>query len=245
MKKLILGILFLPLLISCNDDNNTSEQNWIDIATVENPTQSSSFYFRLDNGDRMLAAASDLSYYRPKDGQRIIANYAILSGTSGSNTYKYNVRLNDVYEVLTKSIFKIKPQQQDSIGNDQIEIKSMWVGSDYLNVEFVYPGYNKTHFVSLVMDNAKTYSDNKVHLEFRHNANGDTPSVSQWGMASFNLQSLQSGAASDSVNLVIHTKEYGSTINKTYSLTYKFKASKPTSSVKKLGFPTISSTKIY
>lgn len=241
MKKLILGILLLPLFISCNDNDSSSDKNLVDIATVENTTQSSAFYFLLDNGSRMWASASELSSYRPKDGQRIIANYSILSNSTNSS-YNYQVKLNDVYEVLTKNIFKIKPQQQDSIGNDQIGIKSIWVGSNYLNIEFVYPGYNKTHFINLVSDNTKTYSDNKVHLEFRHNANGDTPVNSAWGVVSFNLQSLQTGATTDSVNLVIHTREYTTPIDKSYSLTYKFK--KSASVIKKINLPATRTNRI-
>ncbi len=246
MKKLIFGILLLPLLTACIDnDSSSSDNNQIDIATVENPTQSSLFYFRLDNGDLMWTSTSDLSNYRPKDGQRIIANYTILSKASKDSSYNQNVRLNDVYEVLTKNIFNIKPQQQDSIGNDQIGIKSMWIGSDYLNVEFVYSGYNKTHFINLVSDNTKTYSDNKIHLEFRHNANDDSPSSSLWGMVSFNLKSLQAGAATDSIHLVIHTREYTTPADNSYSLTYKFKAQSSASSVKKLSFPTIGANNIH
>lgn len=236
MKKLLTGIIVLFLIISCNnDDVNSNDKNWQAIATVENPTLATEFNFRLDNGDLMHTNTTALLNYKPKDGQRIIANYSIIEPTlPASSTIKSNVRLNDAYEILTKGIFKIKPAQQDSIGNDQIEIKSIWVGSDYLNVEFVYLGYNKNHYVNLVSDDAKTYTDNKVHLEFRHNANSDYPSSSKWGMASFDLRSLKvNHSPNDSVKLVIHTKEYGTTTDKTYPLTYKFGVPTAAQSAKK------------
>ncbi len=247
MKKLLTGIIVLFLIISCNnDDVNSNDKNWQAIATVENPTLSTTFNFRLDNGDLMYTNTAGLLNYKPKDGQRIIANYSVIETTSPTNnTVKNVVRLNDAYEILTKGIFKIKPAQQDSIGNDQIEIRSIWVGSDYLNVEFVYLGYNKNHYVNLVSDDAKTYTDNKTHLEFRHNANGDYPSSSKWGMASFDLRSLKANHNSnDSVKLVIHTKEYGTTTDKTYALTYKFGVPTAAQSAKNISLPFNADSKI-
>lgn len=246
MRKLFIGILLLFLVMSCNDDSNLYESNHIGIATVENPTQSTAFDFRLDDRTFMHTNTAGLLNYKPKDGQRIIANYSFIEKVSPTSNSVNVVKLNDVYEILTKGIFKIKPAQQDSIGNDQIEIRNIWIGSDYLNVEFVYPGYNKTHYISLVSDSTKTYTDNKTHLEFRHNANGDYPSNSKWGMASFNLSSLKlNHAANDSVKLVIHTREYSSTISKTYELTYKFSAQSALMHDAKIPFPLKLDSKIH
>ena len=247
MKKLLIGMLVVFLITSCNNNEvNSNDKNWQAIATVENPTLGTTFNFRLDNGDLMYTNTAGLLNYKPKDGQRIIANYSFIETNSAANsTIKNNVKLNDVYEVLTKGIFRIKPAQQDSIGNDQIEIRSIWVGSDYLNVEFVYLGYDKNHFITLVSDAAKTYTDNKVHLEFRHNANKDYPSSSKWGMASFDLRSLKANHnPNDSVKLVIHTKEYTSTVDKTYPLTYKFGVTPAAQSARKFSLPFNTENKI-
>jgi hypothetical protein len=223
MKKLILIIMATALFFSCNDkDDNLYENFLVDIATVENPSQNTKFYLQLDNDERLWTYSTNLRYYRPKDGQRVIANYAVLTNKSDTSNYDHDIRLIDVYEILTKGIFRIKSEQQDSIGNDPLQIIQMWVGSDYLNVEFNYPGLNKIHFISLVSDSTKTYDDNKFHLEFRHNANGDYPSYSKWGMASFDLRSLKLSAPSDSLQMVIHTREFGSPENRTYNLTYKY-----------------------
>ena len=247
MKKLLIGMLVVFLITSCNNNEvNSNDKNWQAIATVENPTLGTTFNFRLDNGDLMYTNTAGLLNYKPKDGQRIIANYSFIeTNSAASSTIKNNVKLNDAYEILTKGIFKIKPAQQDSIGNDQIEIRSIWVGSDYLNVEFVYLGYNKNHYINLVSDDSKTYTDNKVHLEFRHNANGDYPSSSKWGMASFDLRSLKvNHNPTDSVKLVIHTKEYASTVDKTYPLTYTFGVAAHAPSAGKFSLPFNAENKI-
>lgn len=239
MKRIFLGILALTFLVACTqeEDQYQLQNNFSSIATVENPNKSSAFYFRLDNNDLMWITSSNFPYYRPKDGQRIVAVYSILSVNNDGLLYNHKVVLNDVYEVLTKGIFNITPATQDSIGNDPITIRDMWVGSDFLNVEFDYAGYNKIHFINLVSDNTKTYTDGKVHLEFRHNANNDSPTYSKWGIVSFNLRSLRPLAVADSVNLVIHSKEFGTPVDKTYNVTYKFGSAPAIQSVKKIPFP--------
>jgi hypothetical protein len=65
-------------------------------------------------------------------------------------------------------------------------------------------------------------------------------------MASFNLGSLKlNHAANDSVKLVIHTREYSSTINKTYELTYKFSAQSALMHDAKIPFPLKLDSKIH
>lgn len=226
MKKIFLLSLLLPFFMACdlNDDGYSLDKYWIDIATVENPDNSSFFYFRLDNNDLMWTAATNFRHFRPVDGQRIIVNYTILSNGPTGGSYNHDVKLNDAYKVLTKGIFPITPATRDSIGNDSIHVRDIWIGRDFLNVEFVYPGYDQIHFINLVSDASKVYTDGKIHLEFRHNANEDNPIYHRNGIVSFNLKSLQTGAGSDSVNLVIHVNEPNMAADKTFNLTYKFGA---------------------
>lgn len=213
------------VLTGCFDDNENSDKYWVDIATVENPDQKNEFFFRLDNNTLMWTEASVLANYKPADGQRIIANYTILSNKKATGLYDYDVRINDIYEVLTKGIFSVTPATQDSIGNDSIyvEEKSVWVGSNYLNVEFLYQGYNKTHFINLVVDSLKTYNDGKIHLEFRHNANNDEPVYNQRGVASFDLSTLKNNLA-DSVNLAIHINLPNIATDTVFERTYHYKS---------------------
>ena len=235
MKRLLFLLLPLFFIASCKDDEHYSLDDYsIDIATVENTDGGTYFYFSLDDSTRMWTATSELKYYRPVNGQRIIANYTILTNKPISAGYDHDVKLNDVYEVLTKGIFNITPGTQDSIGNDYVYIEDIWIGSDYLNVEFVYPGSNKTHFINLVADTSKTYTDGKTHLEFRHNSNGDYPHLNRWGMVSFNLKSLQKADKSN-VDLVIHTKEFNSISDEQkYNLTYKYNTSSRAASPRKI-----------
>lgn len=222
LTKILLLSLFLFVFVACDDDGYSLNDYRVSMATVENPDNRSSFFLRLDNGDLMWTLASNFRNYRPNDGQRVLANYTLLYDKRATGMYDFDVKLNDVYTVLTKGIFQITPETQDSIGNDSVDIEYIWVGSDYLNVQFVYPAYNRIHFINLVSDTSKVYTDGKIHLEFRHNANGDSPVYYRRGLVSFNLKSLQSDAVSTSLDLVIHANVPYQTSEKTYTLTYKF-----------------------
>ena len=223
-SKYLLIILLLPLLVACKDFfddifNDKTTVYHVDIATVKNPTLSSKFFFVLDNNQIMQITQTNLPSFVPKDGQRIIANYSILSKTDSTNV---PVKLFDASSVLTKGIFQITPATQDSIGHDSIYLRDMWIGNDFLNIEFSYWGYGRTHYINLVSDVSKVYTDGKTHLEFRHNGNGDTPTYLLRGIVSFNLKSLQTGVTGNSLDLVIHVNVPYQATEQMYNLTYTF-----------------------
>lgn len=218
MRKYILFLL-LPLLafVACDNDD---DDRYISIATVENPDNSSLFLLHLDNDRSLWVSETNFSGYKPKTGQRVLADYTLLSNKSEGSNYDYDVRLNDAYNILTKGIFNITPETQDSIGNDPIGLRDMWIGSDFLNIRFFYEGLNKTHYISLVKDDSKTYNDNKIHLEFRHNAHSDAMVYLASGIVSFNLTSLlPTPRDTNPLELVIHVKRYDGSEN-SYNMTY-------------------------
>ncbi|MDP4240111.1 MAG: NigD-like protein [Bacteroidota bacterium] len=220
----LLLIMLLPLFMACDDncDYYQHDHYRVDIGTVINPNLNSRFSFLLDNNQLIQVTETNVPSFIPKNGQRIIANYTILSETKADSTVTRNVKLNNAYTVLTKGIFNITPATQDSIGHDSIYIRDMWIGSDYLNIEFAYWGNNKTHYINLVSDASKVYTDGKTHLEFRHNGNGDTPTYYLRGIVSFRLKSLQPQATANSLDLVIHVKEPYHSVEKMYTITYNF-----------------------
>lgn len=222
-QKLLVVLSISILFGSCNFNHEDVNSNYrVDIATVENPNQLSAFFFRLDDDQLMWTDESNFRNYRPENGQRIVAYYTLLRNKKATGLYDYDVRLEDVYKVLTKGIFNITPETQDSIGNDSVTIKDMWIGSDYLNVQFLYPGNDKTHFINLVSDTSKVYSDGKVHLEFRHNSNGDLPYYLHEGIVSFNLTELRTLTNTNSLDLVVHVNVPNQAADDTYSMRYSF-----------------------
>ncbi len=223
MKKLLLFLLFpLLALTACDDDDDSYSLGkfWINIATVENSGNGSAFYLKLDNGTRLWVGATNYYNYRPATGQRILANYTILSDKPESSGYDHDVKLNSAYDILTKEVKEVTEENEDEFGDDPLNVTDIWIGSDYLNVEFNYAGYNKTHFLSLVHDGTKTYEDGKTHLELRHNAYDDEKRYRYSGMASFLLEKLKSTSTSE-LELVIHVTDYEGN-EKTYPRTYRF-----------------------
>lgn len=225
LKQLTIYALSLFILSGCMNDDENDGRYWIDIATVENPDNSTKFFLRLDDSTLLWTESSVYSNYKPLDGQRVIANYSVLSDKRATGLYDYDVQINDVYQVLTKGIFNVTPATEDSIGNDSIQISGddIWIGSKYLNVEFYYQGYSKTHFINLVSDTSKIYNDGKIHLEFRHNANNDQAVHNRWGIVSFDLSSLENNTI-DSVNLVIHVNLPNKAADTTFERTYHYKS---------------------
>ena len=221
IKWMIPAILFAAFFAACSiDDGNSNDNYYVSIATVSNPDLSGFFTFTLDDSTKMAVSATNLPNYKPATGQRIVANYTILANNPAGSTSDYDVRINDAYNVLTKNIFNITPATQDSIGKVGVVVNSIWVGSDYLNVDFSYYGNGKTHYINLVSDNLKVYNDGKVHLEFRHNDNDDSKVTNYRGIVSFNLKSIRVNDA-DSVKMVIHSWDYNNQ-ETTYPLTYKY-----------------------
>lgn len=211
MKKHLILLLIIFTFSSCSDDDGYSlDKFWVSMATVENPNNEPFFFLHLDNGDVLWTAATNFYNYKPVTGQRIIADYTILNDKAPESSYQHDVKLNDAYNILTKRIYYITPETQDSIGHDPIGINDMWIGSDYLNIKFYYAGYNKVHFINLVKDDSKTYNDHKIHLEFRHNANNDSEVYRQVGFVSFDLRTIviQPREITERIQLVIHVKEF-------------------------------------
>lgn len=225
LKQVLMLTLAGALFVACSseaDDDFSLDKFWVDIATVDNPDQKNVFFLELDDSTLMWTAASAIHNYKPADGQRVIANYTLLADKRPTGMYDYDIRLNDVYEVLTKPIFNITPATQDSIGNDSIEITDSWIGSKYLNIEFAYYAYDKMHFINLVKDNSKTYTDGKVHLEFRHNSRGDAERYRRYGIVSFDISSLIDPAR-ELVPLVIHVNKPNQAAEQLIEINFRYK----------------------
>lgn len=223
-RQLAVLTLMGIVVTSCSDvedDGYSLDKYWVDIATVRNPDVKNVFFIELDDSTLMWTAASAFHNFKPKDGQRLIANYTILADKRPTGLYDYDIRLNDMYEVLTKPIFYVTPATQDSIGNDSVEITDIWIGSKYLNVEFAFYGHDKMHYINLVKDNQRLFTDDKIHLEFRHNGRGDAPLYRRYGIASFDISPLID-VARDSVPLVIHVNKPNQTEEQLINLNFTY-----------------------
>lgn len=214
---LIIGILLA--ISSCEENNGRSLGDiHISLATVVQESENT-YSFVLDNGKRLWSAAKN-TQYTPTDKQRVFLNYTILWDNVDSN-YDYGIKVNEVWNILTKPVIELNEQNQDSIGNDPIIVKDIWVGADYLNISFLF-NYNgeKPHLINLVKNNLPTTSSpNAIDLEFRHNAYESAQTRLTEGFVCFDLRPLRADNA-NSVDLSIKIKERDRDI--TYDVVYEY-----------------------
>lgn len=191
MKKinliLMTLLIALPMMVlqSCDDDGYSLNNFVVGMATVR--VNGGSYYLEADNGRTLFPAASQI-YYRPVDGQRVVAEYTLLY----DNYYGYDhgVRVNYIYNVLTKKVEELTEENEEEIGNDPTLIHDWWLGGNYLNVKFwMYLPQTHKHRVSLVRNTLEEApEDDYIHLEFRYNDFDDVTPYERLGIVSFNLK---------------------------------------------------------
>lgn len=195
MKKLLLFVavavscsIAISFLQSCDNDDDYSLGNYIvAMATVAKETGTVYPYFVLDNKKTVWVAASAVAYEGLQPGQRVIGNFTILA--DDRDGFDYYARVNNYTLVLTKDVINLTEDNVDSIGNSETTIIDIWVGANYLNVEFwmVYPSYKK-HMVNLVNNRMLPVdNDGYAHLEFRYNNMGDDKGKMVPSIVSFDL----------------------------------------------------------
>lgn len=224
--KHIFFLLILALGVSsCNDDGYSLDKFIVDIVTV-NDEESGLPDFTLDNGSGLSVAATSTNYKAKY--KRAIINYTPLGEIdSNKDTLDYYIKLNRVYDVLTKDPIYINPedeQKQDSIGHDPVKIHSIWIGGGYMNMYYgVNVGGVATHYINLV--SAEPIDPNNlpdvVKLEFRHNKNDDPENYGAKNYVSFDLAPYRKSAGG-TIKFEISVKEFGSETPKTYNLEYEY-----------------------
>lgn len=218
LSLFILGLTFF--VVSCNEDNGYSLGNFrVSIATVE-LEGNNAYSLTLDNGKRLWPAASNINY-RPKENQRVFVNYTLLS--DAREGYDHFIKVNDIWDILTKESIDLTAANVDSIGNDPVKLDGMWIGNGFLNVHFFFNyGGGKPHAINLVNNTLSnnSVSNDTIFLEFRHNAYNSSSSRLFEGFACFDLKPFQKIDA-DSVIFSVKVKDWGK--EKNYSLVYRYK----------------------
>jgi hypothetical protein len=237
ISLLLIGILLITP--SC-DDNSRSLGNFrINIATVI-PEGPNAYSLLLDDGTRLWPAASDVRY-APAPNQRVFLNYTILS--EKQNKYDHYIRVNDIWNILTKPVVELNDHNRDSIGNDPVRVKAVWVGGDYLNISFMFNyGGVRPHMINLVKNTLSTQqSPNAVKLEFRHNSYQSTQPKLYEGFACFDLKPFRTTGA-DSVKLSVKIKEWSD--DTTFDVVYRY--NQPVAeATTQMPIPVISSKEYY
>ena len=222
-RKSILGyaallIIILSSAFACSDNDGYSLNDFrISIATVV-PESNQSYSLILDNGEKLWPAATDV-YYRPHINQRVFVNYTLLSDKKGD--FDHYIKINDIWNVLTKPIIELTEQNADSIGNDPVRMNDFWIGDNYLNASFSFNyGGIKPHAINLVVNTIESDDDeSKLELEFRHNSYNSPNNALYHGFASFDLKPFRQDNM-DSIPITIKVKDWDG--EKNFELMYKY-----------------------
>lgn len=194
-KNLLLGLLCLLTLpttfIACDDDEFVY---YTDMSTVTD--RDGRWVLESDNCGELipLNTAALTMHDADKDNQRVIAAFNYVDEKDRSNK---GIELYDIYRVLTKDVYCMPAddaEANDSIGNDPIHIRRITTSAKHLNFYFSVMGNNSTiaHFINLITvgDKKEPDSNGVLHMEFRHNNEGDHPRFPQWAWAAFPLSSI-------------------------------------------------------
>lgn len=211
----LIGVILI--LSSCDDSAHSLGEFRINIATAV-PSGENGYSLLLDNGTRIWPAATAVPY-QPSQNQRVFLNYTILSGALDG--YDHYIKVNDIWNILTKDVIELNDQNEESIGNDPIKTNAVWVGGDYLNISFMFNyGGVQPHAINLVQNKLNgSSSANFAELEFRHNSYDSQQSKLYEGFVCFDLRPFRVENA-DSVKLFIKVKEL--TGETTYDVTYRY-----------------------
>ena len=188
MKKIQAATLWMwiflftivPALQSCLDDDNDTPL--FTVGTIQTLSQDEGdFYVLLDDNSKLFPGdMSSLRGYKATDGQRAFVFFDELPEEMPG--YDYNAKIRWIQDILTKDIYNMPAEKEDSIGDDRINITQMWLTrKDYLNIECQFMSSENTekkHMLSLVINEASTDGNDNpdyLTLEFRHNANEDSP----------------------------------------------------------------------
>lgn len=228
MRKYIklFSVLFLSLIltsgfVSCSDDDDYIDGYMVSMVTLDKIGEDR-YDLILDNGDKLWVADPEGVKLRP-DYERGIIYYNILS--PGKEGYDYNIKLYSFYDLLTKPVIYIAPDdqiKQDSIGNTPIRVDRMWERGGYLNVAFTYTTEGgHSHMLNLVSAEEDLGKDDEVvKLAFRHNAYKDKGGYPVGGYVSFGLAPyLASG--SEEVTFEITWQDFDN-VTKTKKIEYKY-----------------------
>lgn len=210
-----IGIILL--LSSCDDSAHSLGEFRINIATAV-PEGENTYSLLLDNGTRLWPAATSVPY-KPVKNQRVFLNYTILSGAQDG--YDHYIKVNDIWDILTKKVIELNTQNEDSIGNDPVKTNAVWVGGDYLNISFMFNyGGVQPHAINLVNNKlVESSSSQSTMLEFRHNSYQSQQSKLYEGFVCFDLRPLRVENA-DSVKLSVKVKEHAR--ETTYDVIYRY-----------------------
>jgi hypothetical protein len=139
------------------------------------------------------------SGYEIEDGQRVLLQYSVINSVS-TVTNGLKVDVVSIQDFYMKNILMANDEVRDTLANDPVTIFSLWIGKDYLNLEFTFLGNDTAHYFDVVYDDEQQEKEDYVTLDFHHDANEDETYQRYRVLMSVPLEQFQV-AGQDSVNI--------------------------------------------
>ena len=186
----------LPALQSCDDKDGYSVGDFTPPLWATVRTSGNVFYLDCDVWGTLWPVNTDLGWYRPVEGQRVITVFNPLWDDYAE--YDHAVKLLSLQNVLTKQVETLTPETEAEFGDDPVWIAKgdISVSGGHINIFFLQNLPASTankHRISLVRpqaDDALYGEDGYVHLELRYNDYDDLTGRHAYGAVSYNLGSL-------------------------------------------------------
>lgn len=203
----------MPLLQSCDDNDGYSVGDFTPPLWATVRVAGNAFYLDCDVWGTLWPVNTDLGWYEPVDGKRVITVFNPLS--DGFQGYDHAVKLLRLQDVLTKEVETLTPETDEEFGNDPVLIYKgdIGIGGGYMNIVFLQdlPAKEK-HRISLVrpQDDAELYGDDGyIHLELRYNNYEDVTGARAYGAVSYNLNALDVTSETKGIKLKLNSEVNG------------------------------------
>ncbi len=219
MKKLhwlfmAICLAVMPALQSCDDlDDGYSLGDFTPPLWATVRVTGGAFYLDCDSWGTLWPVNTNLGWYEPADGQRVITTFNPLY--DDFQGYDHAVKILTMQEVLTKNVETMTSENEEEFGNDPILIykNDMGISGGYLNIIFAQklPAKNK-HRISLVrtQEGDDLYAeDGYIRLELRYNTYDDVTGYRAFGAVSYNLKSLDITSATKGIKLKLNSEVNG------------------------------------
>lgn len=200
----------MPVFQSCQDGDGYSLGDFTPplLATIRT-TSGAGFYLDCDVWGTCWPVNTDMSWYLPIDGQRVVVVFNPLWDNYAG--YDHAVKILDMQEVLTKNVKEMTAESEPGYGNDPLPLskEDITISNGYMNVSFLtrLPMGVEVELVRSL----DTTDDGYIRLELRGKEDSGIQAAGTYSMVSYNLESLNATTDTKGIILKINTLAEGET----------------------------------
>ena len=134
---MLLCLAMMPALQSCSDDDGYSVGDFTPPLWATVRVTGATYYLDCDVWGTLCPVNTDLGWYVPVDGQRVITYFNPLWDDYAG--YDHAVKILGIQNVLTKQVETLTPENEEEFGNDPVTIYQgdITISGGYMNIIFV------------------------------------------------------------------------------------------------------------